>query len=172
MAPCLFASCQIWPKTSTQVPLPLSSLSSLSAAVSWPLMAGTARYALCELCGPTGSAQSFCSKCRRLLFSWNESYKDDIRQSTVSQWLREVITAACARPRSELSVFTPRLHEIKAWVSSLAFANNVSLSNLIDAAYWKSPGTVIQFYLRDVSPAVHLSLLCPFSFHIFQTLDR
>ena len=95
--------------------------------------------------------ESFHSKRHRLLLSWNENYKDDIRRSTVSQWLREAITAAYARPRSELSVFSPRPHEIRAWASSLAFASNISLSSLIDAAYWRSPGTFIHLYIRDVS---------------------
>ena len=58
--------------------------------------------------------ESFRSKQRRLLLAWNENYKDDIRQSTISQWLREVISAACARLRSKLSVFFPRPHEIRA----------------------------------------------------------
>ena len=95
--------------------------------------------------------KSFRSKQRRLLLSWNENYKDDIRRSTISRWLREVITAAYARPGSELAVFSPRPHEIRAWASSLAFASNVSLSSLMEAAYWRSPGTFIHFYLRDVS---------------------
>ena len=95
--------------------------------------------------------ESFCSKRRRLLLSWNENYKDDIRPSTISRWLQEVISAAYARPRLELTVFSPRPHEIRVWASSLAFASNVSLSSLMDAAYWRSPGTFIHFYLRDVS---------------------
>ena len=95
--------------------------------------------------------ESFRSKQRRLLLSWNETYKDDIRRSTISQWLQEVISAAYARPGSELSVFFPRPHEIRAWSSSLAFASNVSLSSLMDAAYWRSPGTFIHFYLWDMS---------------------
>ena len=95
--------------------------------------------------------KSFRSKQRRLLLSWNENYKDDIRRSTISRWLREVIRAAYARPGSELAVFSPRPHEIRAWASSLAFASNVSLSSLMEAAYWRSPGTFIHFYLRDVS---------------------
>ena len=98
--------------------------------------------------------ESFHFKRRRLLLSWNENCKDDIRRSTISRWLREVITAAYARPRSELSVFSPRPHEIGAWASSLAFASNISLSSLMNAAHWRSPGTFIHFYLiklRDVS---------------------
>ena len=144
------------------------------------------RSALCELCEPTGSARRLFAPSGVVRFSWNEIYKDDIRRSTVYRWLREVITAACARPRSELSVFSPRPHEIRAWASSLAFANSISLNNLLDTAYWKSSRTFIQCYLRDVSclqedgyrgisskcgsPAVHLGLLCSFSFPIFQTL--
>ena len=89
--------------------------------------------------------ESFRSKQRRLLLSWNENYKDDIRRSTISRWLREVITASYARLRSELSVFSPKPHEIRAWASSLAFASNISLSSLMDAAYWRSPGTFIHF---------------------------
>ena len=61
--------------------------------------------------------ESFRSKQHRLLLSWNENYKDDIRQSTISRWLREVITAAYARPRSELSVFSPRPHERLSYLS-------------------------------------------------------
>ena len=52
--------------------------------------------------------ESFCSKQRRLLLSWNKNYKDDIRRSTISRWLREVILAAYARPRLELTVFSPK----------------------------------------------------------------
>ena len=95
--------------------------------------------------------ESFRSKQRRLLLSWNENYKDDIRRSAISRWLREVIAASYARPRSDLSVFSPRPHEIRAWASSLAFASNISLGSLMDAAYWRSPGTFLHFYLRDVS---------------------
>ena len=128
--------------------------------------------------------ESFRSKQRQLLLSWNENYKDDIRWSTVSKWLREVITAVYVRPRSELSVFSPRPHEIRAWASSLAFAINISLSSLMDAAYWMSPGTFIHFYLWDVSrlredgsrgiasavvaqQSISACLLCPSSFVIF-----
>ena len=49
--------------------------------------------------------ESLRSKWRRLLLSWNKNYRYDIRRSTVSQWLREVTTAAHARSRSELFCF-------------------------------------------------------------------
>ncbi|KAL8584420.1 hypothetical protein ACOMHN_032040 [Nucella lapillus] len=65
--------------------------------------------------------------------------------------LKEVIKAAYARPNEELAVFSPKPHDIRAWASSLAFSHSVSLQKVLDAAYWRSPGTFIQYYLQDVS---------------------
>ena len=45
----------------------------------------------------------------------------------------------------------PRAHEIRAWASSLAWAHNVQISKIMDAAYWFNQGTFLDFYLRDVS---------------------
>ena len=127
-------------------PSPVISVRSLS-----PILAPDDEdHLLCPVRALRAYRKSFCSERCRLLLSWNENYKDDIRRSTVSRWLWEVITAAYARPRSELSVFSPRPHVIRAWTSSLAFASNISLSSLMNAAYWRS-GTFIHFYLRDVS---------------------
>ena len=44
-----------------------------------------------------------------------------------------------------------RVHEIRAWASSLAFAHSIRLSAILESAFWKSQGTFIDFYLRDVS---------------------
>ena len=52
--------------------------------------------------------EALCSKWRRLLLSWNKNYRYDIRRSTVSRWLREVTTAAYARPRSDLFCLLPK----------------------------------------------------------------
>ena len=95
--------------------------------------------------------ESLCAKRCRLLLSWNENYRYDVRRSTVSLWLREETTAVYARPRSELSVFSPSPHEVRALASSQAFASNINLSSLTNVSYWRSPGTFIHFFLRDVS---------------------
>ena len=44
-----------------------------------------------------------------------------------------------------------RAHEIRAWATSLAFAHSLPLATIMEAAFWKSQGTFIDFYLRDVS---------------------
>ncbi|KAL8584959.1 hypothetical protein ACOMHN_043595 [Nucella lapillus] len=95
--------------------------------------------------------RSFRQKQRHLFLSYNEGYKTDIRRSSLSRWLKEVIKAAYARPNEELAVFSPRPHDIRAWASSLAFSHSVSLQKVLDAVYWRSPGTFIQYYLRGVS---------------------
>eukprot|EP00745_Piridium_sociabile_P014347 TRINITY_DN2118_c0_g1_i2.p1 TRINITY_DN2118_c0_g1~~TRINITY_DN2118_c0_g1_i2.p1 ORF type:complete len:1001 (-),score=88.55 TRINITY_DN2118_c0_g1_i2:57-3059(-) len=95
--------------------------------------------------------RSFRSTRRRLLLSWNENYTEDIRRSTISRWLGYVIRAAYAKSEVDLAVFAPRPHEIRAWAASLAFIHTGNMNELLDAAYWKSPGTFIDYYLRDVS---------------------
>ena len=44
-----------------------------------------------------------------------------------------------------------RAHEIRAWASSLAWHNNTSLFDIMEAAFWTSPATFLEFYLRDIS---------------------
>ena len=44
-----------------------------------------------------------------------------------------------------------RSHEIKAWATSLAFALNTKLGDIMEAAYWFNNCTFIKFYLREVS---------------------
>ena len=44
-----------------------------------------------------------------------------------------------------------RVHEIRTWASSLAFAHSIRLLAILESAFLKSQGTFIEFYLRDVS---------------------
>ena len=48
-------------------------------------------------------------------------------------------------------MFEARAHEVRAWASSLAFAHSIPLSEVMQSAFWKSQGTFIEGYLRDVS---------------------
>ena len=89
---------------------------------------------------------------RRLLLSYNVDYTSDISLQTLSRWLREVIKQAYSS--SDVDV-TPRVHEIRAWAASLAFKHSVPLSSILEAAYWKSEATFVQFYLRDVRRLRH-----------------
>ena len=75
----------------------------------------------------------------------------DISVATISRWLRNVIRRAYVSSGTSPSPSDYRTHEIRAWASSMAWAHNVSLNNIMDAAYWLISGTFIQFYLREVS---------------------
>lgn len=88
---------------------------------------------------------------RRLLLSWNEGYQKDIGKNTISRWIREVISRAYENLPAEQKSASTRAHEVRAWAASLAFACTKSLKEVLDAAYWKSEDTFINFYLRDVS---------------------
>ena len=87
----------------------------------------------------------------RLFVSVREDITRDISVATISRWLRNVIRRAYVASGSSPNPLDCRAHEIRAWASSMAWAHNVSLSNIMDAAYWHSRATFIQFYLREVS---------------------
>ena len=91
---------------------------------------------------------------RKLFISLNPFYKKDIIASTLSNWLRKVIARAYEVENGNTRALNPRdirrAHEIRAWASSLAFQQSWSLSEVLQAAYWKSVSPFISFYLRDV----------------------
>ena len=88
---------------------------------------------------------------RRLLLSWNERYHKDITKNTISRWIREVISSAYKNLPADQRCVKARAHEVRAWASSMAFSFTKSLKEVLDAAYWKSEDTFINFYLRDIS---------------------
>ena len=87
---------------------------------------------------------------RRLFISLNPDYNRDVSKVTLARWLTGVIQKAYEKVGgcNELSA---RAHEIRAWATSLAFAHSLLLTAIMEAAFWKSQGTFIEFYLRDVS---------------------
>ena len=87
---------------------------------------------------------------RRLFISVNPGYNKDISKVTLARWLVQTVLYVFIGLVS-LKFSSSRAHEIRAWVASLAWAHLVSLSALLDTAYWRSQGTFIEFYLRDIS---------------------
>lgn len=85
--------------------------------------------------------------CRRLFLSVNPNYNRDVSKNTVARWLRDTVRLAYSHAREVIP--SDRAHEIRAWSASLAAAKNVSLNDIMEAAYWKSENTFIHFYLRD-----------------------
>ena len=88
---------------------------------------------------------------RRLFVSVREDMDKDISIATISRWLRNVIKRAYTSTGAGVASVDCRAHEIRAWAASLAWAHNTSLNSILDAAFWRNPGTFLEFYLRDVS---------------------
>ena len=88
---------------------------------------------------------------KRLFISPLESKTSDISVSSISRYIKNVIKEAYCRSEVSDLPDNMRAHEVRAWATSLAWANNTSLSDIMNAAYWFGRPTFFQFYLRDVS---------------------
>jgi hypothetical protein len=86
---------------------------------------------------------------RRLFVSLNANYEKDISKATLARWVVETIKLAYSKAGS--TPLSTKPHELRAIAASLAAAHNVALSSILDAAFWKSENTFINFYLRDIS---------------------
>ena len=85
--------------------------------------------------------------CRKLFISLNEKYQKDVSKNTVARWLSDTIKFTYEKAGTQLP--SARAHEIRAWSASLAACKNVALKDILEAAFWKSEDTFINFYLRD-----------------------
>ena len=88
---------------------------------------------------------------RRLFVSFREDKRSDISSPSISRWIKSVIQSAYSTTEVDEASKSSRAHEVRAWAASLAWANNASLQSIMEAGYWFSQATFIQFYLRDVS---------------------
>jgi len=86
---------------------------------------------------------------RRLFVSLNSNYEKDLSKATLARWLVETIKLAYAKAGS--IPLSTRPHELRAIAASLAAAHNIALNAILDAAFWKTENTFINFYLRDIS---------------------
>ena len=88
---------------------------------------------------------------RGLFLSVREAHKKDISRSSIARWVKQVIVDAYVRAGVSLDGISARPHELRALSASVAFINDCSLQSILDAAYWRSNGVFIDFYLRDTS---------------------
>ena len=95
----------------------------------------------------TVTSPSRPASCRRLFLSVNPNFGKDVSKNTVARWLRDVVRMAYSHARATLP--SDKAHELRAWSASLAAAKNIALKDILEAAYWRSENTFIQFYLRD-----------------------
>ena len=62
------------------------------------------------------------------------------------RWVSDVVKGYATW---DLVASSHRAHELRAWSASLALTHSVPLQSILEAAYWRSEGTFIHFYLRD-----------------------
>ena len=107
---------------------------------------------------------------RRLFLPCFEARQKDVIKSTLSRWVSSVIKDSYAAlapnnvavgnlgldqskggDESLIPLSQPRVHEVRAWSTTLAAAQSSRLEEVLRAAYWRSPNVFISCYLRDVS---------------------
>ena len=86
----------------------------------------------------------------------------DITKVTLARWVSLLIKAAyvwwLSGENSSQNIFplvSPRAHEARALSTSLAVLKSGKLSDVLQAAYWKSDDVFINYYLRDVASTRH-----------------
>ena len=87
---------------------------------------------------------------RRLFISHNPSKVGDIRRPTISRWISEVIESAYKAEASDTAHTSSRAHELRALAASLHFNHSWRLQDVLEASFWRSRNSFIEFYLRDI----------------------
>ena len=88
----------------------------------------------------------------RLFVSSHKKGKKPISKNTISYWIRNVISDAYKNSHErDTELVKVKAHEVRAIATSLLFKKNSSLSEVMEAASWRSNTTFSSFYLRDVT---------------------
>ena len=103
---------------------------------------------------------------RRLLCAFKLGHTGDISKETVSGWIRQLIKQAYSEVQDEdiphLTHTNFQARELRAFASSLAFHQNYSLKQVMEAASWRNNNTFVSFYLRDLSQMGDVTTVGPF----------
>ena len=86
---------------------------------------------------------------KRLFISFLPGKEGDICQVTLSSWLRNTIQLAYRLQTDSPLPEGTRPHQVRSAAASWAWKGGVSLSQVMDACYWKSQDTFTSFYLKD-----------------------
>ena len=84
-----------------------------------------------------------------LFISTGESRKE-ISKSSVSYWIRQVISRAYSLA-GEAAVPRPRARETRGLGPSLLFKKNYAVEAVLRAGTWRRQSTFSRFYLRDLA---------------------
>ena len=91
-------------------------------------------------------------KGRTRLFVHHDANILTTRQSHISQWIVDLIVNTYKHADEEVQRLNRvAAHEVRALAQSLAFFNNVSMAEVLQGARWRSRGTFVAHYLRDMS---------------------
>ena len=83
---------------------------------------------------------------KQLLFiSWQLNKPTDIKPATISSWIKQVIFSAY-KVKSKPGV---KAHQTRSAGASWAYATGASLSQVMEACFWKSSTTFTSHYFRD-----------------------
>ena len=91
-----------------------------------------------------------CGSGMHLFLFWNQSVCD-IYQSHISRWIIEVVKTAFHSSDKELSEKVTA-HELKALASAWAYNHQISVEDVLFAAFWRSSGVFQKKYLMDLTP--------------------
>ena len=91
-------------------------------------------------------------KNKNLLFvAIKEGFTRDISRATISSWLKQTILLAYEKSDSECQQLCQvKAHDVHSMAASLVFKGEVSLSEILEACFWKSHNTFTNFYLKDL----------------------
>ena len=91
------------------------------------------------------------TKSTRLFVPLPRSKKSDISRQTISFWLVSTIRAAYRLSNEdECTLRSVTAHEVRALSASWALFSGIPLPEVMDAAYWRSSDTFVNFYMRDM----------------------
>jgi hypothetical protein len=87
----------------------------------------------------------------RLFVSYIAMHQE-VTKATISIWIKKLIRFAYTNyTKEDQAVLQFRAHDVRAFASSWAFSNSVSLTDVLQACSWKKHSTFSSFYLRDMS---------------------
>ena len=84
----------------------------------------------------------------RLFIPFKEGVKTEISTVTMSRYIVMPIVLAYTRFASDLDIHA---HQVRGVSASLAHLKGISLNNILNAAFWKTPSVFIMYYLQDLA---------------------
>ena len=88
----------------------------------------------------------------RLFLPLKQARTEEIEPREILSWIRQLVRRAYDHANeASLSASQVRPHELRALSASWADFNNLSVDDIMRAAYWRTPSTFMGFYLRNMA---------------------